>query len=508
MKRIKNRLVLILVLSLGVSVLAGCGGSPKDDKEVTTAALPSDAATDKAKGDTQESGAAGEQTEEDAVPKDEAGLAVNDIAGEITVWARLDNETAGNTIVAQQEGDPYYEFIHKYFPNLKMNVVVNGGDLQAAIAAGSPPDIYFWEGDYSETLSRVRNEWAEPLNSYMDSDKNFVNNFIPAVMADMTVEGSVYAIPIAVMPQIISANLDAFDRANVPYPDETWTIDDFMDICSRLTDKSDSKNMRVAIARNIDDIDYIRFPSIFLAAYGVKGYKEENGKRLSNFGEDPAAIEALDKFLQIQANNYQYTLSAEDRNAMGLDATQWDIDWTSGTAAMFPGVSAWAYYADNTTHKPAFRQAFLPAFTGKDGSGGANQTYIAYSMYTGSRNKEAAWDYLSFMTSEAAQTAAYMPDPDNEGQVLYPLRMDENAYKFNYGIPPFTTEYKLSESLQACYEGMKAASESPVNVPMDAPKLLEALKSVAKGEAQLADALKKYDEYVNANESVNWEAYK
>lgn len=502
MRKAKKYLTLLLSGILIMSLFIGCAKTDTTEPEDTSANV---APTDQGNGNetTDDSDSA-------AVVKDENGLVVNDIAGEITIWARMDNEKAGNTIVAQQEGDPYYEFVKKYFPNLKINFIVNKGyeEIQAAIAAGETPDIFFWEGDYSTTLRLYNNGWVEPLDEYMANDPTFVDNFIPAVMNDMKVDGSTYAFPMTVMPQIIIANLDAFDRANVQHPTNDWTIDEFMDLCVKLTDKSDSKNMRVAIARNIDDMDYIRFPQIFLASYGVKGYKEENGQYLSNFGEDPNAIEALDKFLQIQANNYSYTLSADDRNAMGLDAaTVWDIDWQSGAAAMFPGASAWAYAVDTATKQVPFKQAFYGPFTGPNGDKGANLQSIAYSIYSGSKNKEAAWAYLNFMTSEAAQTAAYMPDPENPSETLYPLRMDENTFKFNYGIPPFTTDYKLNDNLQPAYDGLKAASEAPVNIPMDPNKMVETLKKVANGEAQLADALKEYDDFINANDLIDWNAY-
>ena len=111
------------------------------------------------------------------------------------------------------------------------------------------------------------------------------------------------------------------------------------------------------------------------------------------------------------------------------------------------------------------------------------------------------------MTSEAAQQAAYAPDPNNAGNTIYPLRMDENTTTFNYGIPPFTTDYKLSEDLQPVYDGLKANTDHVVDIPMDPGRFLEALKKAASGEAQLVDALKEYDEYVNANELINWDAY-
>ncbi len=508
MKNRKRIVALLLTGTLAMSMLGGCGNEGSAESSGTSQGETS--VSDGEKDSTENSDTADNDVQEGTAEKDENGLVVNPIEGEITIWARLNNDKGTNSIVAQQEGDPYYEFVKTYFPNLKINYVTNkeGTDnLQAAIAAGEAPDLFFWEGNYSTLLSYYNNDFMEPLNSYMDNDPNFVNNFIPSVINVLTVDGQIYGLPLTVMPQTICANMDAFDKANVPYPTNDMTIDEFMDMCAKLTDKSDSKNMRVAIARNIDDMDYIRFPQIFLAAYGVKGYKEENGQYLSNFGDDPAAIEALDKFLQVQANNYACTLSADDRNAMGLDSSIWDIDWQSGAAAMFPGASAWAYTVDADTNKPKFRQMFFAPFKGPDGDCGANQVAISYSMCSASKNKDAAWAYLSFMTSEAAQQAAYAPDPNNAGNTIYPLRMDENTTTFNYGIPPFTTDYKLSEDLQPVYDGLKANTDHVVDIPMDPGRFLEALKKAASGEAQLVDALKEYDEYVNANELINWDAY-
>lgn len=508
MSKFKKTLALLLAGVMVVSMAAGCGKEETPNSSTgSTTESTADSTEDSAAAD---SSTEAEDGEAPAAGKDENGLTVNEISGEITIWARLDNEKGTNSVVAQQEGDPYYEFVKKYFPNLKINFVVNKGweELQAAIAGGEAPDLFFWEGDHHTMLQIYNNEWAEPLNGYIESDPNFVNNFIPSVIEDMSVDGNIYALPMTVMPQIIIANLDVFDKANVPYPTNDMTIDTFMDICTKVTDKSDSKNMRVAIARNMDDMDYIRFPQIFLAAYGVKGYKEVDGQYLSNFGEDPAAIEALDKYLQVQANNYSCTLSADDRNAMGLDGTVWDIDWQSGAAAMFPGSSAWAYTTDEATGEPKFKQAFFAPFAGPNGDRGAQQIAIGYSMCSESENKEAAWAYLSFMTSEAVQQAAYAPNPNNGSETIYPLRMDENTTKFaTYGIPPFTTEYKLNENLQPIYDGLKAATDYVVDIPMNPDKMVEALKKAANGEAQLVDALKEYDDYVNANELINWDAY-
>lgn len=500
--KVKKVITLLLVTTMLATMFAGCASkaAKNDTNSATATVTPGDTET----AVTATVAPTAFETTETGEPK------VSDLSGTLTIWGRYDaGWEALNCIVAQQEGDPYYEFVHKYFPNVKFELVQNGSDLNAAIAAGNPPDIYFWEGDYSTVLDQANNQWAEPLNTYMANDPAFVNNFMPSAMKDMTYNDNVYALPYSVMPQTMLLNLDAFDRANVPYPDQNWTVDQFVEICKKLTNKSDPSAMKVAIARNIDDLDYIRVPSIFLAAYGVKGYKEENGQKLSNLSEDPNAITALEKYLEVQGSNYACTLSADDRSAMGLDGTQWDIDWTSGTAAIFPGVSAWAYNADNKTKESPFRQAFYGPLIGPEGYSGVNQTYVSYSMYAGSKNKELAWEYLKFMTSEWVRQNATAPNPDDATVTIKPMRFDENTYRFMcYGIPPFTTEYNLTGDIAVAYEGLKKASENPVNVPIYATGMVDLLKSVDKGEKQLVDALKEYDDYVNANNAINWNAYK
>lgn len=432
-------------------------------------------------------------------------LAVNEIEGELTIWVRT-NETGLESLYGiwgNQPGDPYYDYLKEEFPNVKFNFVINKGwgDIAAAAAAGDAPDIFFWDGNPDLIMPQLLNQGlVEPLNSYMENDASFVNNFVPGVLATMTIDGSVYSLPFDVMPYGIFVNYDVLDNANVDYPELDWTLDQFVEMCKAVTNKSDPANPRIAIARNVIENDYIRFLTMFCAIHGVKGYGyDAEGKPYSNLSEDPNAITAIEEYLDIQANDYAYTLSQEERNVAGLDNGVWNIDWRAGISATFPGVSSWALIKD-ANGEPAFNQVFYPAFNGNNGEpGGAPMETISYAIYAGSDNKDLAWAYLSAMTSEAFRNNAHA---EFEGETKHIFRYDEDTVGFTFGLPPFTTEYELNEGFAKLYNGLYASMQTPYTLYADQFNLLEATRKVARGEANLADALKEYDAFVNANNTV------
>lgn len=432
-------------------------------------------------------------------------LAVNEIEGELTVWVRT-NETGAESLYGiwgNEPGDPYYDYIKAQFPNLKINYVINKGwgDIAAAVAAGDAPDIFFWDGNPDLIMPQLLNQGlVEPLNSYIENDETFVNNFVPGVLETMTVDGQLYSLPFDVMPYGIFVNYDVLDNANVDYPELDWTLDEFVAMCDAVTNKSDASNPRIAIARNVIENDYIRFLTMFCAIYGVKGYGiNAEGKAYSNLSEDPNAIAAIEKYLEIQANDYAYTLSQDERNVAGLDNSVWNIDWKAGISATFPGVSSWALIKDENG-EPAFNQVFYPAFNGNNGEvGGAPMETISYAIYAGSDNKEAAWAYLSAMTSEEFRVNA---TGVLDGETYNIFKYDEDTTAFTFGLPPFTTEYELNEDFAKLYDGLYASMLNPYTLYADQFNLLEATRKVARGEMSLVDALKEYDNYVNANNTV------
>ena len=90
--------------------------------------------------------------------------------------------------------------------------------LTTDIAGGTPPDISVigtrWLVDY------VHNDIAEPLDSYITPE--FKSRFIESFMAPSTINGKVYALPVAASARAMYYNKDLLAKAGIQEPPATW----------------------------------------------------------------------------------------------------------------------------------------------------------------------------------------------------------------------------------------------------------------------------------------------
>jgi multiple sugar transport system substrate-binding protein len=90
--------------------------------------------------------------------------------------------------------------------------------LTTDIAGGNPPDIALigtrWLVDF------VHNDIAEPLDSYMTPE--FKSRFIESFMAPSTINGKVYALPVAASARAMYYNKDLLAKAGIQNAPATW----------------------------------------------------------------------------------------------------------------------------------------------------------------------------------------------------------------------------------------------------------------------------------------------
>ncbi|MCL2378396.1 MAG: extracellular solute-binding protein [Defluviitaleaceae bacterium] len=436
-------------------------------------------------------------SDDDDTPQAGDGNITSDVSGTLTVWAR---GWANWGLTGGSPDQPYFEYFQEQFPNLILHESVNRDwhYLPAHIAAGDPPDVFFWEGTPPNFFREmVAQGFSEPLDRFIDADLEFRDQFLPGLLEMHRYDGNIYGLPIDVMPVAVVANLDIFDTRNVPHPSIDWTIDDLVSLAGRLTNKADPTSPTVGIVRNIEEQDYIRMLSFFLAAHGVTGYERIDGVRISNLAETPAAITAIQQYLEVQGNNFANTFSHEERVALGLDTGIWNVDWPAGVGALFVGAGPWGVYVDATSQQPLFNQIVLPPPQGPGGSGNVT-AIIGISMFAGSDNQELAWEYMRAMACRNFREGAWVTN--DAGERTYPLRFDENSYRFGFGIPAFEIdESRLVGQFRDWYLGFKAAAATSTPIALHAQSILEVTRDVENGVRQLVDALREYDAYVNAN---------
>lgn len=102
--------------------------------------------------------------------------------------------------------------------------------IHLLFASNTAPDVLFINNLYLPVYANAG--VLEELNIDNQSD------FYPQATEAMTWNGKIYAIPRDISNLVIFYNKDLFDKKNVPYPNQNWTFEDFLQTAIKLTDKN------------------------------------------------------------------------------------------------------------------------------------------------------------------------------------------------------------------------------------------------------------------------------
>ncbi len=103
-----------------------------------------------------------------------------------------------------------------------------------SFVAGSAPDVMTL--DASSAAVFIENGVLKDLTGYIADDSAFsLDDYYPNVVDIGRRGDSVYAIPLDFTPMVMYYNKDLFDKADVAYPEDDWTWDDFLAKAKQLT---------------------------------------------------------------------------------------------------------------------------------------------------------------------------------------------------------------------------------------------------------------------------------
>ncbi len=101
-------------------------------------------------------------------------------------------------------------------------------------AAGNPPDVFLLSSTDLNTLAY--RGVLENLTSRIAADTSFrLSAFFPALLKTAAIRDQIYGIPVGYTPMVMYYNRRLFREAGVPYPDSSWTWDDFLKTAIKLT---------------------------------------------------------------------------------------------------------------------------------------------------------------------------------------------------------------------------------------------------------------------------------
>lgn len=129
--------------------------------------------------------------------------------------------------------------------------------LRTEMAGRVAPDVT-WV-DVGSFYSFSDKQVFRPLDEFATADPEFrLDEYYPEIIRAFTHEGRFYALPKSSGSQILFYNMDHFDEAGIPYPNETWTWDDIVSASQALAlvPGGGARPSRFALV-NVDPFDFL-----------------------------------------------------------------------------------------------------------------------------------------------------------------------------------------------------------------------------------------------------------
>ncbi len=285
---------------------------------------------------------------------------------------------------------------------IEIQNVPQGGYVEkilTSIAAGVAPDVF----TYYFALDQAEDGFLEDLTPYMERDGfNPHEMWFPSARARAEYQGRYYSVPRDAVYLTFVYNEEIFDNAGVPYPTGDWTTEEMRDILRQIVDY---ENNIFGLAGTNKEHTLQSHP--FGYSLGAS-LVDETGRQVQGYLDSPETIEAIRFILELEEEGLlvpQFFMDQAGSSASRLFVT--------GQVAV--GLIEWntqRYYDSSlrwTPVLPPVKEGVEPKVYGHS---------VQYYMWSGSKNKELAWDFMKFISGpEAGLIAAEMghwppPNPD------------------------------------------------------------------------------------------------
>ena len=322
----------------------------------------------------------------------------------------------------------------KAHPNIHINWAPIPGDyptkMRANVASGTVPDVFYLTPDMSSEY--ISSGKLLNLSPYMGKDGVKASDYYTALINPFTcTSGQVYGLPKDWNSLGVFYNKQMFQVAGIPFPTANWTWDDLKNDAQKLTKNPGSPNSVYGISLSADAS---RWGAFLLANGGTVLNKDGTQATFNN----QTAIDTLNYYASFIKNNtgtlptsvgapWNGDAFGKQRVAMAIEGG-WLIPYMAST---YPNVQ---YDIAPLPMAPNGKRADL-TFTN------------AWAAYSGTRNPEAAWELIKYMTGSTVQTSQL-----NAGFALPTLKSLANADYFT-SHPGFKTLFDAATYSYADYYG-------------------------------------------------------
>lgn len=313
-------------------------------------------------------------------------------------------ENSGKTIIHFYDWAPtdmsIIEDFNRENPDIEVQfhaIPDNGGDklVQLDILAMGGGDIDVMPGSDGEQMVRMKNGIYAPLDDFIERDGIDMESNFGNILSYTEYDGVTYGYPFRSTIEGIWYNKDMFDAAGIPYPDGSWTWDDYKEIAAKLTHGEGAEKV------------YGTYTHTFNGQWAPVGNEKEpwyNDEGYSNINSEAFKTQ-LERRKELDDLGYQLSFS----QIQATQATQ-AAYFLSGKCAM---VQAGSWIVQNIKDQENYPHSFrigvapLPRFDESVES--TNNFSVAASILAipaNSDHKEEAWRFIRYMVEEGASRIA------------------------------------------------------------------------------------------------------
>ena len=350
----KKLFSMLLTVSVGATLLAGCGG-----------------------GDTSSSG--GDSSSSDGTKKESSsdGGSDDQVTIYVTDW---ENDQMNEAI--QKACDEVFTPAH---PNIKVEVLSGsyddyGQQITAMLQAGDNLDIF--QQGYDGGATRFGQGELLDVAEKVNAEQDFINGFYPGAMEGWTTGDSVYGLPGLANVYGVFYNKDLLAEKGLSEPSTDWTWDDLWDLAEACKDPA---NTTYGIYGYNTDI-------FGTAALGVS----DGGQPFLDKPIDPSGVTCDDKLVA----------SVKKISDLVLDGTlpprtYEDSDVQSQFEAGTIPLLWYGQWEINSLiqNDPGFEWGFAPSPKGSV-TGAAAYDFVGWCIKKDCAHPDEAWEVLKFLSSE------------------------------------------------------------------------------------------------------------